>query len=115
MSNKRKEISKDRKNVLELFCEWTDCNQVFNDLTLFLQHINKCHINEDNCLNPNPGDNETITSSYSCQWIGCEESSFENYSQFCLHVSYHGFHQKLMSNGLSIMKTLGLFTKHLFN
>ena len=80
--------------MAELSCEWTDCNQVFYDLTLYLQHIHKSHINEYN-----PGFDDETDRSYSCQWIGCEENRFDNYSQFCLHVSYHGFHQKLMSNG----------------
>ena len=91
--------------MAELSCEWTDCNQVFYDLTLYLQHIHKSHINEYN-----PGFDDETDRSYSCQWIGCEENRFDNYSQFCLHVSYHGFHQKLMSNGLAIMKTLGLLS-----
>lgn len=89
--------------MAELSCEWTDCNQIFNDLSLYLQHIHENHINEHNQELDDESD-----YSYSCQWIGCEENRFDNYSQFRLHVSYHGFHQKLMSNGLAIMKTLGL-------
>ncbi|XP_054165449.1 histone H4 transcription factor-like [Oppia nitens] len=95
----RKRCRQPNEDQLELFCEWSDCHKVFNDLTIYLQHLHQNHSKEDqtNC------DNQSL----SCQWIGCEENHFDNYSQFCLHVSYHGFHQKLMSYGLQIMKTLG--------
>ncbi|CAG2177221.1 unnamed protein product [Oppiella nova] len=91
---------------MELFCEWSDCHKVFTDLTIYLQHLREIHANCDQ--NKDLLTDEDSDQSFSCQWIGCEENNFENYNQFCLHISYHGFHQKLMSNGLSIMKTLAV-------
>ncbi|CAG2111171.1 unnamed protein product [Medioppia subpectinata] len=115
MSSGRKRGS-DGRQAMELFCEWTDCHKVFNDLVLYLQHLREVHTscdtnsdkdNQNNDINADEDHEEETNREFSCRWIGCEENHFDNYSQFCLHVSYHGFHQKLMSNGLSIMKTLG--------
>jgi len=111
----------------ELFCEWNNCSLVFNDLSLYLQHLHKVHIKQDlgkqtqsenqsenqsedqsEDQSENQPDNQSDNQFFECQWIGCEENNFDNYSQFCLHVSYHGFHQKLMSTGLTIMKELGI-------
>ncbi len=98
-------VSKRRKlNEInhELFCEWNDCSLVFNDLTLYLQHLREVHTKQNNI------NNDSNSQTFDCLWIGCEENKFDNYSQFCLHVSYHGFHQKLMSTGLALMRELGL-------
>lgn len=80
----------------KLWCEWQDCNEFYDDLTQYLQHVH-LHCNQNN---------DYSSSDLACNWTGCGEIAFNNESEFKLHLSFHGFHHKLMSFGLNVMKEI---------
>ena len=74
-------------------CEWLNCEKTtYSDLTIFLGHLkqhghgNRVHVSEENRI--------------ICEWADCaDEFDYSKIKEFQLHLSYHGYHSKLMSYG----------------
>ena len=78
-------------------CEWTDCTENrFDKLDNFLNHL-RAH-----------GENIEITDDrIYCEWANCtDEFELTKTKEFQLHLSYHGYHTKLMSNGACEIKKI---------
>lgn len=80
------------------FCEWANCEKSrFTDLTLFLGHLRQhgAHVQ--------PSDEGSIV----CEWADCSDEFGEaKLSEFQLHLSYHGYHSKLMSYGTAEIRKI---------
>ena len=94
------------RQTLAFFCEWKNCrSNSFDDLTRFLAHL-RIHCRE---IQDSIFDDET---PFNCLWCECnEEFASSQLEEFFLHLSYHGYHSKLMSIGVfelnQLVKRLG--------
>lgn len=93
-------INKFKKKVrfLKLVCEWTNCNLIYNDRSLYLSHINlhvRLILKEKNI---------------KCKWQGCYDfNTFNEMDQFKVHLSFHAYHNQLMNIGQQIMDSTSLY------
>ncbi|RWS28032.1 hypothetical protein B4U80_01665 [Leptotrombidium deliense] len=87
----------------DLFCEWNDCGEQFDDLTLFLKHVNS---HSQQALEQFEAEDIEEPENFQCSWSGCNEELSEDKSAFSLHVAYHAFHTKLMRKGSNLIDTL---------
>lgn len=79
------------------FCEWANCEARFTDLTLFLGHLRQ-HGDE-----VQTNDERNIV----CEWADCsDEFGDTKLREFQLHLSYHGYHSKLMSFGTAEIRKI---------
>ncbi|XP_015782882.1 histone H4 transcription factor [Tetranychus urticae] len=92
---------KKRDNLeVNLVCEWSGCTDPqHHDVDSFVEHL-KGHI--DHVITAH----ETQNAGLICEWSGCSEESFSSPNELKVHISYHGFHTKLMSFGLLEMKSI---------
>lgn len=77
-------------------CEWANCEQTrFKDLAFFLNHLkehgDQVEIGEDNRI--------------ICEWADCTDE-YTKKKEFELHLSYHGYHSKLMNWGAIEIKKI---------
>lgn len=84
---------------VDLICEWNGCQEhKHSNVNAFLTHL-RSHCDQA----MKDGEQEGVLS---CGWFGCDEITFESRRQLQVHVSFHGFHTKLMSFGYVLMKQL---------
>lgn len=85
------------KRSLELVCEWVSCGERFTDRSLYLSHINRSHVR--GTIGP-----DSDFSRTRCQWKGCyEDCEFVSLEHLQLHLSFHAFHNQLMSIGQRVI------------
>lgn len=80
------------------FCEWANCEKTqFEDLPLFLGHLRQ------HGLNVQPSEEGSIV----CEWADCTDEFDETkLGEFPLHLSYHGYHSKLMGYGATEIRKI---------
>lgn len=103
-TKKRKYLHVAKKRADELYCEWQGCPSdatPFSAISDFLFHL-KRHSSQTVAATVETENVQEI----NCGWHGCGESNFETSGEFHLHVSYHGFHSKLMAWGLVVLDEL---------
>lgn len=102
MKRKRSRNKLFEKSKCDLWCEWENCSYTIDDLALFLTHIR----NHVDFVIQSQSDLDENEMELACAWTGCEDGNYKSYDEFRLHMSYHGFHTKLMSYGLITIKEL---------
>ena len=80
------------------YCEWANCDKTkFVDLTLFLGHLLQHGIDVQ----------ASEEQSIVCEWSDCtDEFDQAKMREFQLHLSYHGYHSKLMSYGATEIRKI---------
>jgi len=105
---------RNREQEIRLECEWEDCNEAFDDLHAFLDHV-AYHVTDVPIISTkitsedgkdgyhdlvDEGDGQ---KTFGCLWQGC---GFEttNSGEIIRHLNFHSFHTKIKSHASSILE-----------
>ncbi|XP_055798937.1 histone H4 transcription factor [Salvelinus fontinalis] len=101
---------------LELACEWGSCQESFDRMQEFCEHV-EGHLK---ALDIEDGGNYSF-EEHSCLWKECGFCSVESAEEFKRHVYFHCYHTKLKQWGQGVLKaqpsidtcTIGLHNRNI--
>lgn len=98
---KRRRVGTQLKDeILDLTCEWRECNFYSRHMEQFLRHVSS-HIPSIQVSMKD--DNEV----YVCQWKDCPYDT-DTCEEIARHVNYHAYHTKLKSIGSNVRNRIKL-------
>ncbi|XP_077403163.1 histone H4 transcription factor [Vanacampus margaritifer] len=89
-----------RKNTLTLECEWGSCQESFNQMEKFCNHV-EVHLDAVNMAEEE--DEEEPEVERNCLWRDCGFCSMEGPGEFRRHVFFHCYHTKLKQLGQQVL------------
>ncbi|XP_051960614.1 histone H4 transcription factor-like [Xyrauchen texanus] len=85
--------------LLELACEWGSCQETFERMQEFCQHVEQHYKATVECENSDLPEEE-----HNCLWRACGFCSVEGDGELLRHMFFHCYHTKLKQWGIAILK-----------